>query len=122
MSNLPTWIGWVILAACPLLGPVIAFMVVLPVAVLDRRITGGREIPAVVPFEAGVTGRYTRRRPSGGRRSFPSRLLQVRWSRYRQCNSARGLLKSDPPFRLRHWSRRLSGSPNALGIYCGGDQ
>jgi hypothetical protein len=63
MSNLPTWIGWVILAACPLLGPVIAFLVVLPVAVLDRRITAGREIPAVVPFEAGVTGRYTRRRP-----------------------------------------------------------
>jgi len=63
MSNLPTWIGWVILAACPLLGPVIAFMVVLPVAVLDRRITGGREISAVVPFEADVTGRYTRHRP-----------------------------------------------------------
>ena len=51
------------MAACPLLGPVIAFMVVLPVAVLDRRITGGREIPAVVPFEADVTGRYTRHRP-----------------------------------------------------------
>ena len=63
MSNLPTWIGWVILAACPLLGPVIAFMVVLPVAVLDRRITGGREISAVVPFEADVTGRSTRHRP-----------------------------------------------------------
>jgi hypothetical protein len=63
MSNLPTWIGWVILAACPLLGPVIAFLVVLPVAVLDRRITGGREISAVVPFEADVTGRYTRHRP-----------------------------------------------------------
>ena len=51
------------MAACPLLGPVIAFMVVLPVAVLDRRMTGGREIPAVVPFEADVTGRYTRHRP-----------------------------------------------------------
>ena len=51
------------MAACPLLGPVIAFMVVLPVAVLDRRITGGREISAVVPFEADVTGRYTRHRP-----------------------------------------------------------
>ena len=63
MSNLPTWIGWVILAACPLLGPVIAFLVVLLVAVLDRRITGGREIPAVVPFEADVTGRYTRHWP-----------------------------------------------------------
>jgi hypothetical protein len=63
MSNLPTWIGWVILAACPLLGPAIAFLVVLPVAVLDRRINGGREIPAVAPFEVGVTGRYTRRLP-----------------------------------------------------------
>jgi hypothetical protein len=63
MSNLPTWIGWVILAACPLLGPAIAFLVVLPVALLDRRIKGGREIPAVAPFEAGVTGRYTRRLP-----------------------------------------------------------
>ena len=51
------------MAACPLLGPVIAFLVVLPVAVLDRRITGGREIPAVVPFEADVTGRYTRHWP-----------------------------------------------------------
>ena len=51
------------MAACPLLGPVIAFLVVLPVAVLDRRITGGREISAVVPFEADVTGRYTRHRP-----------------------------------------------------------
>jgi hypothetical protein len=30
---------------------------------LDRRIKGGREIPAVAPFEAGVTGRYTRRLP-----------------------------------------------------------
>jgi hypothetical protein len=63
MSNLPTWIGWVILAACPLLGPAIAFLVVLPVALLDRRIKGGREIPAVAPFEAGVTGRYTRHLP-----------------------------------------------------------
>jgi hypothetical protein len=63
MSNLPTWIGWVILAACPLLGPAIAFLVVLPVALLDRRIKGGREIPAVAPFEAGVTVRYTRRLP-----------------------------------------------------------
>jgi hypothetical protein len=63
MSNLPTWIGWVILAACPLLGPAIAFLVVLPVALLDRRIKGGREIPAVAPFEAGVIGRYTRRLP-----------------------------------------------------------
>jgi hypothetical protein len=63
MSNLPTWIGWVILAACPLLGPAIAFLVVLPVALLDRWIKGGREIPAVAPFEAGVTGRYTRRLP-----------------------------------------------------------
>ena len=51
------------MAACPLLGPVIAFMVVLPVAVLDRWITGDKEIPAVVPFEADVTGRYTRHRP-----------------------------------------------------------
>jgi hypothetical protein len=62
MSNLPAWVGWVILAVCPLLGPAIAFLIVLPVALLDRRITGGRKIPPVVPFEAGVTGGYTRRR------------------------------------------------------------
>jgi hypothetical protein len=33
-----------------------------------------------------------------------------------------GRLKSDPPFRLHHGSRRLAGSPNALGIYCRGDR
>jgi hypothetical protein len=62
MSSLPTWIGWAIVAACPLLGPVIAFLIVLPIAVLDRWITRAREAPAVVFGEAGVIGGYTRRR------------------------------------------------------------
>jgi hypothetical protein len=39
MSSLPTWAAWVIVAACPLLGPVIAFLVVLPIAALDRWIS-----------------------------------------------------------------------------------
>jgi hypothetical protein len=46
MSNLPTWAAWVIVAACPLLGPVIAFLVVLPIAALDRWITGAKGAPA----------------------------------------------------------------------------
>ena len=62
MSSLPTWIGWAIVAACPLLGPGIAFLVVLPIAVLDRWITRAREAPVVVPLEAGVIAGYTRRR------------------------------------------------------------
>jgi hypothetical protein len=48
MSSLPTWIGWAIIAACPLLGPVIAFLVVFPIAVLDRWITRAREVSTVV--------------------------------------------------------------------------
>jgi hypothetical protein len=39
MSNLPTWAAWVIVAACPLLCPVIAFLVVLPISALDRWIS-----------------------------------------------------------------------------------
>jgi hypothetical protein len=46
MSSLSTWAAWVIVAACPLLGPVIAFLVVLPVAALDRWITGAKGAPA----------------------------------------------------------------------------
>jgi hypothetical protein len=39
MSSLPTWAAWAIVAACPLLGPVIAFLALLAVAVFDRWIT-----------------------------------------------------------------------------------
>jgi hypothetical protein len=53
MSSLPTWAAWAIVAACPLLGPVIAFPVFLAVEVLDRWITGAREAPAIVPVAAG---------------------------------------------------------------------
>jgi len=45
MSSLPTWTSWVIVVACPLLGPMIAFLVVLPVAVLDRWISGAKGAP-----------------------------------------------------------------------------
>jgi hypothetical protein len=38
MSNLPHWAAWVIVAASPL----IAFLVVLPIAVVDRWISGAR--------------------------------------------------------------------------------
>ena len=62
MSSLPTWAAWAIVAACPLLGPVIAFLVFLPVVVLDRWITGAREAPALVPVAAGVIAGYFRRR------------------------------------------------------------
>jgi len=62
MSSLPTWASWAIVAACPLLGPVIAFLVFLAVAVLDRWITGARKAPALVPVVAGViAGRFRRR-------------------------------------------------------------
>jgi hypothetical protein len=53
MSSLPTWAAWAIVAACPLLGLVIAFLVFSAVAVLDRWITGAREAPAIVPVAAG---------------------------------------------------------------------
>jgi hypothetical protein len=56
MSSLPTWAAWAIVAACPLLGPVIAFLVFLAVTVLDRWITGAREARALVPVAAGVLG------------------------------------------------------------------
>jgi hypothetical protein len=66
MSSLPTWAAWAIVAACPLLGPVIAFLVFLPVVVLDRWITGAREAPALVPVAAGVLREYLRRRLAWG--------------------------------------------------------
>jgi hypothetical protein len=66
MSSLPNWAGWVIVAACPLLGPVIAFLVFLAVVALDRWITGAREAPAIVPVAVGVIGEYFRRRLAWG--------------------------------------------------------
>jgi hypothetical protein len=54
MSSLPTWAAWAIVAACPLLGPVIAFLEFLAVAGLDRWITGAREAPALVPVAADI--------------------------------------------------------------------
>jgi hypothetical protein len=66
MSSLPTWAAWAIVAACPLLGPVIAFLVVLAVALLDRWITGAREAPELLPVAAGVIGGYFRRRLAWG--------------------------------------------------------
>jgi hypothetical protein len=53
MSSLPTWASWAIVAACPLLGLVIAFLMFLAVVVLDRWITEAREAPAIVPVAAG---------------------------------------------------------------------
>jgi hypothetical protein len=53
MSNLPTWAAWVIVAACPLLGPVIAFLVVLPIAALDRWISGAKGASGLVTVAAG---------------------------------------------------------------------
>ena len=61
MSSFPTWVAWAIIAACPLLGPAIAFVVVLAVAALDRWITGARETTGLVPVEAGVIGQHVRR-------------------------------------------------------------
>jgi len=58
MSSLPTWAAWAIVAACPLLGPVIAFLVFLAVAVLDRWITGAREAPVLVPAAASTIARF----------------------------------------------------------------
>jgi hypothetical protein len=66
MSSLPTWASWAIVAACPLLGPVIAFLVFRAVVVLDRWITEAREAPALVPVAAGVIGGYLRRRLACG--------------------------------------------------------
>jgi len=57
MSSLPAWAGWAIVAICPFLGPVIAFLVVLAVTLLNRRITGIGATPALVP----VRGRQGRR-------------------------------------------------------------
>ena len=70
MSSLPTWTVWEIVAACSLLGSVIAFLVVLAVAVLDRWISMAREAsrrPAPEPAqsEPAVTA------PRG---SLPTRL------------------------------------------------
>jgi hypothetical protein len=64
MSSVPAWAAWAIVAACPLLGPVIAFLMFFAVTVLDRWITGAREAPALVPVAAGVLGEYFRRRLS----------------------------------------------------------
>ena len=58
MSSLPTWAAWVIVAACPLL----AFLVFLAVAVLDRWITGAREAPVLVPVASGEIGGQLGRR------------------------------------------------------------
>jgi hypothetical protein len=72
MSSLPVWVGWAIVAVCPLLGPVIAFLVVLAVAVLDRWVTGAREAAALVPVAArhrSVPVRKPSLRPEVGRQS-----------------------------------------------------
>jgi hypothetical protein len=61
MSTLPTWASWAIVAACPLLGPVIALLVFLAVVVLDRWITGAREAPTLVPVAASTIARFLRR-------------------------------------------------------------
>jgi hypothetical protein len=66
MSSLPPWAAWAIVAACPLLGPVIAFLMFFAVVVLDRWITGAREAPALVPVAAGVLGGHLRRRLAWG--------------------------------------------------------
>ena len=58
MNSLPTWAAWAIVGACPLLGPVIAFLVFLAVAVLDRWITRAREAPAIVPVAASTIARF----------------------------------------------------------------
>ena len=64
MSSLPTWAAWAIVAACPLLGPVIAFPVFLAVAVLDRWITGARDTPVLVPVAASTIARFLPRKLS----------------------------------------------------------
>jgi hypothetical protein len=66
MSSLPTWASWAIVAACPLLGPVIAFLLFHAVTVLDRWISGAREAPALVPVAVGVIGEYFRHRLAWG--------------------------------------------------------
>jgi hypothetical protein len=70
MSSLPNWAAWAMVMACPLLGPVIAFLVVLAVAVLDRWVSGAREAaprpaPELVQSEPAVAA------PLG---SLPTRL------------------------------------------------
>jgi hypothetical protein len=62
MSSVPAWAAWAIVAACPLLGLVIAFLMFLAVVVLDRWITGARQAPGLVPVPAGVIGGHLRRR------------------------------------------------------------
>jgi hypothetical protein len=61
MSSLPTWTSWVIVVACPLLGA-IAFLVVLPVTVLDRRITGVFSSPCetINSASCGAKNRFSR--------------------------------------------------------------
>jgi hypothetical protein len=90
MSSLPTWASWAIVAACPLLGPVIAFLVFLAVAVLDRWITGAREAPALVPVAANTIARFLRRKLSV-RPEVPSRRVSrcatKRPLQFRQCEA-----------------------------------
>src|ERR1700730_5097980 len=62
MSSLPTWAAWAIVAACPLLGPAIAVLVGLAVAVLDRWNTGASQGAALVPVAASGIARFLRRR------------------------------------------------------------
>jgi len=74
MSSLPTWTSWVIVVACPLLGPMIAFLVVLPVAVLDRWISGAKASSG----------------PSGARAGpFRTDWSRLRWDCRRRDNSDR---------------------------------
>jgi hypothetical protein len=59
VSSLPTWAVWEIVPACSLLGSVIAFLVVLAGAVLDRWISMAREAsrrptPEMVQSEPAV--------------------------------------------------------------------
>ena len=61
MSSLPTWASWAIVAACPLLGVVIAFLMFLAVVVLDRWITEARKLQRSFPSRLEI-GEYFRRR------------------------------------------------------------
>jgi hypothetical protein len=104
-----------IVTASALLGPVLAFLVALVVAVLIRFVTGTGEPPPLVLVVAGITGQFLRRkvwpRPEAATQSGREPALMNRQPlQLREGDVARGELI---PRSFSH--RLLAGAAAALG-------
>jgi len=122
MSNLSTWIGCVILAACPLLGPAIAFSGSppgRPLGSADQRWQGDSSSRTV----RGWRDRQIYASPAVSEGAGRFRAGYCRFAGVVTANVIRPVARSNPTHPSGcATGRRLAGSPNALGIYRRGDR